>query len=71
MLGILCICSLLDFCFARVPLASSGHDLLFESGHVFADFGEIPEKREDKAFARILPLGASIMSGVGSSTGNG
>ncbi|KAF4854053.1 hypothetical protein CGCSCA4_v001725 [Colletotrichum siamense] len=42
--------------------------------HPFADFGPVGPsvvKRADKPDLRILPLGASIMSGVGSSNGNG
>lgn len=39
--------------------------------HPFADFGPIVTKRADKPDLRILPLGASIMSGVGSTNGNG
>lgn len=46
-------------------------DLLFDSRHVFEDFGIARIKRADKVPLRILPLGASIMSGVGSSNGNG
>ncbi|KAJ4258177.1 hypothetical protein NW762_008322 [Fusarium torreyae] len=44
---------------------------LIESGHVFRDFGPAVTKRADKVPLRILPLGASIMSGVGSSNHNG
>ena len=40
--------------------------------HPFAHFGMASKKRTDKNIElRILPLGASIMSGTGSSTGNG
>ncbi|KXH49449.1 hypothetical protein CSIM01_03737 [Colletotrichum simmondsii] len=39
--------------------------------HPFADFGPVVMKRADKPDLRILPLGASIMSGVGSTNGNG
>ncbi|KXH43411.1 hypothetical protein CSAL01_05203 [Colletotrichum salicis] len=39
--------------------------------HPFADFGPIVSERAEKPDLRILPLGASIMSGVGSSNGNG
>lgn len=40
--------------------------------HPFAEFGYNPVKsRADKPELRILPLGASIVFGVGSSTGNG
>lgn len=44
---------------------------LTNSSHPFAEYGLIGEKRADKVPLRILSLGASIMSGVGSSTGNG
>lgn len=39
--------------------------------HPFADFGPVVIKRAHKPDLRILPLGASIMSGVGSTNGNG
>lgn len=40
--------------------------------HPFAEFGYSPvNSRADKPELRILPLGASIVFGVGSSTGNG
>ncbi|KPM46037.1 hypothetical protein AK830_g415 [Neonectria ditissima] len=45
---------------------------IFGRGHVFADFGPAAHKRQqEKVPLRILSLGASIMSGVGSSTGDG
>lgn len=51
-----------------VPFDDEG---LFESRHVFHEFGPFASKRADKVPLRILSLGASIMSGTGSSTGNG
>lgn len=46
-------------------------DDLVNSTHPFAEYGLAGDKRADKVPLRILSLGASIMSGVGSSTGNG
>lgn len=57
---------------AAVPdLTSFDDDALFDSSHVFADFGTQISKRQDRTPLRIMSLGASIMSGVGSSSGNG
>lgn len=39
--------------------------------HPFADFGPALDARADKVPLRILSLGASIMAGVGSTTGDG
>lgn len=43
----------------------------FNSTYPFADFDPIIVKRQNGAPLRILSLGASIMSGVGSSSGDG
>ncbi|KAH8895341.1 hypothetical protein GQ53DRAFT_855657 [Thozetella sp. PMI_491] len=45
--------------------------LLFNSSHPLAEFGIQVDRRQNKVPLRILSVGASIMSGVGSSTGNG
>lgn len=53
------------------PTGSDEHEL-FNSSHPFAEFGLTGHAaRADKVELRILSLGASIMSGMGSSTGNG
>lgn len=46
-------------------------DSISNTSHPFFEYGLVGEKRADKVPLRILSLGASIMSGVGSSTGNG
>ncbi|KFY97907.1 hypothetical protein V498_01794 [Pseudogymnoascus sp. VKM F-4517 (FW-2822)] len=52
-------------------LGPLGDELQFGSSHVFADFSPTLDSRSDKVPLRILPLGASIMSGQGSSTHDG
>ena len=46
-------------------------DDISNASHPFFEYGLVSQKRADKVPLRILSLGASIMSGVGSSTGNG
>ncbi|KAF7550314.1 hypothetical protein G7Z17_g5812 [Cylindrodendrum hubeiense] len=69
------VCAL-DFLTNQAYAFPSSHDHLHgqkavNKTHPFDDFGAISSKRADKIPLRILSLGASIMSGTGSSTGNG
>ncbi|KAK7420361.1 hypothetical protein QQX98_002784 [Neonectria punicea] len=72
LLAVSAIISLPNAGYALPTLDQPDDDSIFDRGHVFQDFGLTTYKRQqDKVPLRILSLGASIMSGVGSSTGDG
>jgi hypothetical protein len=53
------------------PVIPLYDDVPFNFTHPFAGFGNTGTHKRDTPALRILSLGASIMSGTGSSTGNG
>lgn len=61
------------FAYALPTLASNDDVSLFNQSHPFEGMDIEPSiyARQSKVALRIMPLGASIMSGVGSSNGNG